>query len=280
MASPEIHRYLDYRAYLRDWFRAKKAANPRFSHRAFVRMAGQRSPSMLVDVIERRRNLTPTTTEAFCQAMKLSAADADFFTALVHLDQAETDSARNAAWSRLAATRRFRESRRLEGEGFEFLSRWYYPAIQELVKRPDFVADPAWVARALQPSITEAQARRALQLLQDLGLIVVHDDGTAEQADGSVTTPHEVAGLAVHNYHHGMLERAGESITRFRASQRHFVGLTVAIPASLVPQLKAELNAVQERLLDLCDGAEEPSDQVVQVGLHFFPLTTPPEAKP
>ena len=30
---------------------------------------------------------------------------------------------------------------------------------------------------------------------------------------------------------------------------------------------------MQERLLDLCDGAEEDAQQVLQLGLHFFPLS-------
>mgnify|MGYP002632623710 CR=1 FL=1 len=272
MSEPDLYSYLDYRAWLKDWFAAKKAANRRFSHRAFVRMAGKSSPSLLVDVIERRRNLTPSTTEAFCRALKLAAAEASFFTALVHLDQAESPAERNEAWARIAATRRFREARKLEGESFEFLSCWYYPAIHELTKLPDFSADPAWIARSLRPNITVPQARRALSALQEMGLIRVDGD-SARQCEGSITTPHEVEGLAVHNYHLGMLQRAQESIDAFEPHQRHFVGLTVAVPDSLVPTLKAELNALQERLLDLCDSAPSPADQVVQVGLHFFPLT-------
>ena len=272
MATPDLFGYLDYRAWLRDWFGAKKAANPRFSHRAFVRMAGQRSPSMLVDVIERRRNLTTSTTESFCRALKLTSAQASFFTALVHLDQAETPAERNDAWSRIAATRRFREARKLEGDSVEFLSSWYYPAIHELTKHPDFRADPTWISRTLRPSITVAQARRALTVLEEMGLIRVDGD-RAEQREASVTTPHEVEGMVAHNYHLGMLQRAQESIDGFRAHQRHFVGLTVAVPNDLIPALKRELNAMQERLLDLCDSAESPADQVVQIGLHFFPLT-------
>lgn len=275
MKQPDLYRYLDYRVFLKDWFQAKKASNPRFSHRAFVRMAGQRSPSMLVDVIERRRNLTTQTTESFCRALKLTSPQASFFTALVHLDQADTPSERNVAWKRIAATRRFREARQLEGDSVEFLSRWYYPAIHELARHPDFQPDAAWVARALQPNITEPQARRALTMLQEMGLLAVID-GKAEAKDGSITTPHEVGGLVAHNYHHGMLERAQEAIERFEPEQRHFVGLTVGVPTALIPELKRELNSLQERLLDLCDSHPDAIDQVVQVGLHFFPLTDPP----
>jgi len=275
MAAPDLFQYLDYRRYLADWFRARKAANPRFSHRAFVRRIGQRSPSTLRDVIEGRRNLTPQTTEAFCDAMGLNAEERDFFTALVHLDQATGQDERNRAWNRIAATRRFNEARRLEGDGFRYLSHWYYPAIRELAGRDDFDADPAWIAARLRPSITVAQARTALKELLELGLLVEQEDGTVAQRDSSVVTPHEVAGLAAHNYHAGMLALAGEAIERFRPFERHFCGVTVSIPEEMIPRLKRELNAFQERLLDLCGGVDEPVERVVQINLNFFPLSSP-----
>ncbi len=271
--QPDLHRYLDYRSFLRDWFRAKKAGNRRFSHRAFSRMAGQKSPSLLVDVTEGRRNLTPSLTEAFCRALKLTAAEASFFTALVHLDQASTPAERNRAWARIAATKRFREARSMEAAGFELLSRWYYCAVHELARRDDFRADPAWIAKTLRPTVKPAQAKKALETLIELDLLELTEDGGADPREVSVVTPHEVAGLAARNYHVGMLELASEAIERFDPEDRHLCGVTVSIPASLIPRLKSELDAVQERLLDLCDSAVDGRDVVVQIGLQVFPLS-------
>ena len=268
---PDITRYLDYRAYLRDWYEARKAANPRFSHRAFVRRTGQKSPSLLADVIHRRRNLTPQLVGAFARAMKLPAADARLFALLVRLDQEKDNDARNAVWQELAATRRFREARQLEGESFRYLSEWWYPAIRELAAREDFEADPAWIARRLRPRITEAQARQALEALFDLGMLV-EQDGEVRQAEGAVVTPREVLGIAVDNYHRGMLGLAREGIRGFKAAERHYIGVTAGIPESLMPELKAELNAFAERLLELCDGAEQ-TERVVQLELALFPLS-------
>ncbi|HND31034.1 MAG TPA: TIGR02147 family protein, partial [Myxococcota bacterium] len=90
MDGAEIYRYLDYRKFLADWFREKKEANPLFSHRAFARKAGQASPSLLLHVIEGKRNLTPITLEAFVKALGLKSEEVEFFTTLVNLDQAET----------------------------------------------------------------------------------------------------------------------------------------------------------------------------------------------
>lgn len=270
--KPDLYKYLDYRSYLRDWFQYKKATNRRFSHRAFARRTGQKSPSTLSDVMEGRRNLTPTTTEAFCKALGFTSEEEGFFILLVHLDQAKDNVERNRVYERIAATRRFREARRIEGEGFRYLSHWYYPAIRELAQCVQFQREPKWIAANLKPNITPAQAQKALDELLDMGLLE-EVDGKIRAIEGSVVTPHEVRGLAAHNYHQGYLSLAIEAIDRFRPADRHFCGVTASIPKSLIPRLKQEMNEMQERLLELCNQPDEDETDVIQLNLNFFPLS-------
>ena len=272
---PNIHDFLDYRAYLKAWFDAKKVENPRYSHRAFVRRTGQKSPSLLSDMIAGRRNLTDELIPAFAKALGLHAAERRFLQLLVQLDRADTADERNEVFQQIAATRRWRDARELEGEAFRYASTWYFPAVRELARRPDFRADPTWIAGTLVPSITVAQARDALGTLLELGLLVQDELGT-RQADSSVVSPREVAGLAVHNYHRGMLELAGEGIGRFKARERHFIGVTVCVPEALVPELKERLGEVAADLLERCDGADGDPERVYQLGLHLFPLSESP----
>jgi uncharacterized protein (TIGR02147 family) len=275
--APSIYDYLDYRQFLADWFVHEKSLRPTFSHRAFVRRTGQRSPSLLSDVIAGRRNLTPAGLEGFLRALRLPAPEARFFTSLVELDQAETPDEKNAAWADVAATQRFRSSRRLEDDGFRYLSTWYVPVVRELANRDDFREDPAWIARQIRPRITAAQARDALELLIEMDLLRREPSGRIGFGGGSVVTPHEVRSLAVRNYHDGMLERAREALTEVDRAQRHFLGVTVSVPEALLPELKERLNAVQERVLDLCSSSELPGGRVMQFTFSFFPLSTAEE---
>jgi hypothetical protein len=47
----------------------------------------------------------------------------------------------------------------------------------------------------------------------------------------------------------------------------------VAIPETLVEQVKDEIKAFQSRMLDLCDSAKNDAERVYQLGLQFFPLS-------
>lgn len=269
---PDLHTYLSYRAWLGDWFRARKAADARFSHRLFARRAGISSPSLMKEIMDGKRDITPGHLDGVIRALDLDREEASFFRELVRLDQAENDAERNAAWERLSASRRFREARRLEDAAMRYLSRGHVSAVRELALRADFRPDPAWIAGELLPRITVSEARAALETLLELGLLV-EQKGRVVPAQVSVVTPHEVAGLAAHNYHRDMLARAAESIETVPPAQRHLLGVTVAIPVALVPALKAELDAFQERILDLCDRAASEAEQVYQVNLQLFPLS-------
>ena len=272
-ACPDLFSYLDYRRYLKDWFDWKQSRNPHFSHRVFARLAGQKNPSLLGQVIAGRRNLTARTTRAFCRAMSLDDEESSFFGMLVELDRAANNTERNRIWDRISASRRFQQARRIEGESFRYHSRRYFPAIRELAARPDFVADPAWIAAALRPRITAEQAADALTSLQEMGLLREDASGHLRPAEATLATPHEIRDLAAHNYHAGMLSLASEAMARFPAEERHFGALTVTVPRAMLPQLKEEIAAFQERLLHRCDSITAPGEQVMQLNIQLFPLS-------
>ena len=199
---------------------------------------------------------------------------------LVDFDRAKTSALRNKAWERLSAHRWFRAARRVDGDGFRYVSDWTCPAVRELARRQDFRADAAWVARTLVPSITEAHAQRTLDTLFELGLLVRTASGRVEQAEASVVTPTQVQGLAAHNYHDGMFTLAREGITRFESQERHYTGVTVCVPEALLPDLKQEIAQFAERLLERCDSADGPAQRVFQIQLAAFPLSRSPEDDP
>ena len=270
--GPDIFCYLNYRAFLLDWFTWRKTENKNFSHRVFARLAGQRSPSLLKHVIDGRRNLTPATMEAFASAMKLPPSAAAFFTKLVALEQATTPKKREICLSRILATQRFREASQLKGEALQVFDHWYFSAILEMVGCEGFQSEPSWIAQNLRPRIRVKEARQALDILTSLGLIT-KTDGHFKQTEAQLVTPHEVADVAANHYHLEMLDRAKDAIYNTPPQERHMLGLTVSIPATLVPELKQRLNQLQEEMLSLCE--QSPKEQVYQVNLSLFPLSEP-----
>ena len=274
-----IYDHIDYREYLSAWFEAKKEKNSRFSHRMFSRLMDQKSPSFLKDIIQRRRNLTIDQQKQLCKVLKLNAGEFRYLCDMILLDHSDDNKERARAFERMAAARRINGAKKIQGESFRYFSRWYCPAIRELASHPQFKPTPEWIIEHLRPSITKKQAKEALQILQDTELLKIYPDGTFEITDVSIVTPMEVSSLAGFNYHTEMLQLAKEGLDRFDPEDRHYMALTVCIPPTLLPKLKEELNQMAARLLDLCDSATSQPEQVMQLHLHCFPLSAPPQSK-
>jgi uncharacterized protein (TIGR02147 family) len=272
---PSVFEYTDYRQFLKDHYEARKAQDKKYSFRFFARRAGLSSSNFLKLVMDGKRNLGATTISKFVKALKLEPEEAGFFADLVAFDQAETLAERNRAFERVAANRRFRKARRLEGPLFRYLTRWYYPAVRELAGRADFKEDPSWIAKQLTPKITVTQARSALRTLQELGLLVADESGRLVRGETSLTTGHEVRSVVIPAYHRQMIERAADALEAVSPDERDVSALTVCIKASSLGELKHKIHRFREEMLDRCDREDDP-EQVYQLCIQLFPLSAPP----
>ncbi len=84
-----IFQYRDYRQFLYDFYHYKKLTNPYYSYRLFSMKAGFRAPNLLKLVMDGQRNLTRESTEKFTRALKLSDAEATYFSELVYRNQGQ-----------------------------------------------------------------------------------------------------------------------------------------------------------------------------------------------
>jgi uncharacterized protein (TIGR02147 family) len=272
-AELNLFDFLSYRAFLRAYYERAKERPAGFSFRAFSKQAGLSSPNFFKLVIDGERNLGHETVHKLAEALGFDGEERAFFADLVAFEQAADSTEKNRAFERLAASRRFKVARRIDGLVHEYLSSWIHPAIRELVARPDFHEDASWVAGMLRPSITPRQAQQSLSLLLNLGLLV-RDTETNKLALGepTLTTEHEVQALGAANFHRQMLARASDSIDTVPSALRDLAALTVCVSPSTAAEVKRRIHQFRESLTELCDS--EPAPQTVyQLNIQWFPLT-------
>ena len=270
-----IYEFLSYRAWLEHWYTQKKEENSKWSYRMIARLCNQKSPSFLKDIIQGRRNLTVEHLQKLSKYMNLKEIELGYLSDLVTFEDSKNVELQQEAFARINALRRVHGAKQIEGDSYTYLSTWYCPVIRELSFRNDFLPNSDWVATQILPKITKEQAQEGLDLLQNLGMLTIHDDGTYDVQDGTLVTPYQVEGLAVHKYHNQMLSLAQESLDRFTEEERHIMGLTVCIPQNMLPQLKQELNLMASKLLDMCDAEQDFAELAIQLGLYCFPVSIP-----
>ncbi len=269
--GPLVFDYLDYRAFLRDHYVAKKATRG-LSFRGFSKRAGLGSPNYLKLVMDGQRNLTAAMASRFAKAAGLEADAARYFCELVLFNQTKSVTERNQSYAKIAGFRRYREARPLELAHAAYHSTWYLPAIRELSARHDFREDPHWIAGMLRPTIAPADAAHALHTLLELGLLRREPSGKIVQAEPLVSTGPEVQSLNVANYHRTMMQRAADAIETVAPEERDISSLTLCLGPDGTRRLKERIQRFRRELLELSTIEQDPR-QVVQVNFQLFPLS-------
>ena len=268
----EVYGYLDYRAFLRDFYATKKAKSRAFSYRSFSKRAGVASPNYLKLVVEGQRSLSAKMAERFATACGLDADASRYFAHRVAFNQAKTSSERAQHYGKLTSFQRYRQAHKLEIAHAAYYSDWFMPAIRELAASRDFKGDPEWIADQLVPTITPLQASRALETLLELGLLVKDDAGRLVQADALLSTGAETRGLHIAAFHRAMTQRAIESIDLVPPQDRDISSLTLCLSRGGLRAFKERIQRFRRELLELSAMESDP-EQVVQLNFQLFPLS-------
>ncbi|MCP4243316.1 MAG: TIGR02147 family protein [bacterium] len=270
MERPDIVEFDDYRAYLIALFSFCKEQQPHFSHRYIVQKAGYRSPTMLKDVLDGRKNLTPTSAERFAAAFKLSAEERRYFLVLHKFNTAETIAEKDSSFSDLTTLRTSQRHRQIAEEEFTILDNWWTLALREALSLPDYDGSDQWLATVLQPFIATKEVQHSLALLEEAGMIE-RVDGRWRSCDAVIKTARTVPSLKVVGYHRQMIDLAKRALWEVPAAEREISGTTLRIPREKVDEFKDMLYALRQSMLQIAEESDD-ADQVYQLNFQLFPL--------
>jgi uncharacterized protein (TIGR02147 family) len=269
--EPNVFSYSDYRVYLRDFYAWKKQAFPAFSHRFFARKASLGSPNYLKLVMDGKRNLSRKSLAGFVKGLDLTGPKAEYFESLVLYNQATVANERQYYYQKLVKGRVRLGLKPLEEGQLKLFSSWYPMVIREMVTLKGFRKSPAWIVKALEKRITEAEAGAAFDLLLELGLLKKTARGFAP-AVTDITTRDEVSSALVKSYHRQMIQLGLDSLERLPGSKRDVSAVTLPVRKADFQRLKERIQLMRKELLNL-SAPEGEADAVVQMNFQLFPLT-------
>jgi uncharacterized protein (TIGR02147 family) len=269
---PAIYSYLDYRHYLSDIFSLLKKAHPSLSLRGFAKMAGSSSPNFLRLIESRKLNIQPAGIHALSQSLKLTAKERAYFEYMVAFDHAKTHDEKDRYFRLILSTREYKMIRTLDKGQYELFSHWYFPVIRELITSASFPGDPGWIGGKIVPVVSTAKVKKAVAVLESLGLIRRTENGAWEQTQRIVSTPSEVLSIAVTTYHKNVIALAAEAIERFRADERDIRAVTLGVSQTGFVEVKRRMEAFWKELLSYAD-TQKTSDRIYQINMQLFPVS-------
>jgi uncharacterized protein (TIGR02147 family) len=270
MILKSIFDYLDYREYLKDHYEANKARNSFFSFR-YISAKTRLDSSFYVKVLQKQIHLSIKSLPRLIDFLNLSKKESDYFTLLVRFNRAHQKDEMRLYFEKIIDFREL-QTRTLDAEKYRYFSKWYHIAIRELLNYYRFDGDYATLAAKLNPPISEATARKAVELLVKLGLVKKNGNGFFELTDRFVTTGESWNSIAIENFQREMLHLAEESINKIPKKDRETSTVTVSVSRTCFATMKERLREFRKELLEMARIERDP-DGVFQINFQIFPLT-------
>lgn len=265
-----ITEYLDYRDFLHDFYKEKRAASSFFSYRFIAKKVGI-DASHIAKIFSKKRHIPEHAVNAFVKLCNLNKLDKECFEVLVKFNKAKTDKEAKRWYESLLSLKDINSSR-IELEQYDFYNKWYYTAILVLLDSCDFKGDYKWLANKLTPEIKVSEAKAAIKLLSDLGLIEEDKQGIYRPTNRFVTTGETVRAIAIKNYQQETIRIASESLYRHNKEERDISSVTISIPRDELPAISEIIRDFRQAILKCSKNVKE-SDSVYQLNVQLFPLT-------
>jgi len=268
-----ITSYTDYRKYLKDYIVEKKKSGF-ISNRSFAQKAGVNSSSWLTSILQGKKGLSKITANKISNALKHSRTETLYFENLVFFNQAKTREERNRYYQEIASVRKAFKTDIVEVDQFEYYAVWYHSVIRSMIGLIEFQDDFKLLAHSLSPAITEADAKKSVQLLERLKLIEKKENGFFRLSSLAINATESVQTLAITNYQQETMRLAWEAIDRFPKEARDINTLTLGISEKGVRAIKAEIAEFRNKVSRIAID-DEPADRVYQLNIQYFPMSIP-----
>ena len=274
--APRIIDYENYHDFVRDFFHFKKAQSKTFSYRRFAALAGIKSSNFLQLVMKNQRRLSPEMAGQVAKAMKLLKPEADYFVALVHLEQsANAEQTMQYDKQKKIAIRKI-ITKVVPSEKSKYLSVWYFPLIRELAFLADFTCEPSWISKKLKGLVTPTQAQEAIEVLSHLKLWKLNAKNKVIVEDVFMDTGLESTtyqDISITQIHKENLLAWTKIIDTIPKEDRELGMLNIPIHHGKIPEFKKRIQHFQDEIIGWLQDEKDPT-QIVQLGTYLVPIST------
>jgi uncharacterized protein (TIGR02147 family) len=265
-----ITTYLDYRVFLREYYEYQKQLDSFFSYRYIAGKVGL-DHGYVVKLLQEKVHIAEKYIDKFASLCHLEGREAQYFKTLVHFNKAKHENQIKILFEKLVALAGV-EVHELNKNQYEFYTKWYYTAVRAVLARMKFRDDYAALAKSLSPKITESQARKAVQLLEKLGLIKKDEKGIFRVTSNVITTGTNLHTAAVRQFQRETIRLAEESLERHHKDLRDISTVTVSIDREDMQELKNRVAEFRKSIMKFANQSKD-ANSVLQLNVQLFPLS-------
>jgi uncharacterized protein (TIGR02147 family) len=266
-----IFAFTDFRFYLAEYYRTRKALDGKFSHRFIKEKAGASSSGWFADVLKGRANLNSHQVVKVARLLGLKANQEDYFEAMVYYGQAMSMEERNRHFRKMMAFKEVK-SDVVGMDKLEFYSKWYHSALREILFFHRFDGDYAALARKLSPPIRQSEAKESIKLLERLGFVEEDEHGGYRAKEATLKKDATFPSIVMANFLKANMELGIEAVDRYPKDARDISAVTLSLSDEAFAKVRDEIRALRKRILAMTEADPHPT-KVYQCNFQFFPLS-------
>jgi uncharacterized protein (TIGR02147 family) len=256
---------------MRDYFEAKKREQSSFSQRYFAKKVGFNAHNFCTLVLLGKRNLSMDSIQKVLKGIGLKGKTGTYFENLVYLNQASTLEDKDRFFNRLKHIGKKTQFYQLHEEQFFFYEKWYYPVIRELLTMKDWNNDFAELAKTVRPPISTTEAREAVALLENSGM-VKKNAANAYSLTNNFVTSAQVPEFIKKKARRDVLLKGIETIDTIEPDEKYAAYSTITMSKALYREVRDLLDETRQKILERVaeDGA---ADDVYEMVFQVFPVS-------
>jgi uncharacterized protein (TIGR02147 family) len=274
LSVPNVFTYTDYRTYLRDMIAYRKKQGKPASNRWFAQKVGINSSSWLTIILSGKKGISTKTARNISRALRHTKKQWNYFGILVLFNQARFLEEQNKYFNEMIKLRKSAMIQLLNEEQYAFYTSWYHTAIWSLIDLFPFDGDYERLGLRLSPPITAFQARKAVEMLERIGLIAKDGNGCFVATNRLITSGEDVKRLVTAHFQQETMKLAWEAIDRFPRSERDMSTITVGISKETFEKIKNLAAEFRKQVLIIAR-EDDAADSVYQCNVQLFPLSLP-----
>jgi len=266
----DIFKYNDYRDYLRDHYRLNKGNHRFFSLRYIARKTGI-DASYYIKILNKKKHISDKTIPVLVDFLKLDKLEIDYFTILIHYNKAKQHDQELFYFEKLISLRK-PSNKIVEKDHYGYFSSWWNVALREELNVIAFSGDFHDLADRFQPDVTVSQIRRAIGLLDKLGMIQEDSSGIYDPAESFVMTDGVTNPEQVRSFQKETLNLALKALDNTPKQDRDISTLTVSTTRACFEMICKRLDEIRNEIIELVK-KEPKAEEVYQFNFQAFPLT-------
>jgi uncharacterized protein (TIGR02147 family) len=266
--------YIYFSEYLIDVFDEKRAKNPSFSVRAFSKFLGYKNPTLLNDILRRKRK--PTVEIALRLSHKLSYPKhrTDYLIKICEYERARGTQERDAIMLQLRKLLAQKKWEIIDVNQLDLINNPFLLLIYNMIALKDFKPDAAYLNKRLRFKISQKQIDHALETLIALKYVRVDRQGNYKFVHEQAVITAENPGAnpqVMDQFHQSLLTLTQSAIENHSPKERD-------VRATILPLRKKDFELILDEITQSHQKAatyavDSGADDVYILSTHLVPFS-------